>query len=488
MHTRDRVRFANGSFGSKLSMKLRASLLLAVLAYAAPATAGDDEAADSQNVKSSGAIATTQAYVEQYYPLWFTHHQSRLIPNNQLVGPDRISAIYHAVVAINDDTLYASTAVNFSSGPVILSVPETAGCYSVLVLDAYGNVLETGVPSQPPGTTFPARVYGLVPQNYDGPLPSGVIPVPLPYDLQFLIFRADKYTPDNVNQVRQAEEFRRGLKLQPLSDYLTDPSGGAARILPEIGSAIPFRTISDALIRLDPVRFLEELQVAVHSGIAPPLTADEQELSDAFDAVFGTGGSSLTPQTRIAVRIGAQAAHEAILDNYLSSRGPNNWIHFTNMGKWGDAVLDRASITAFIQYGNDISAAAYYHAFRDQTGQPLVGTTRGGYVLTFPPGGQPDAERFWSLTAYTPNAIELIPNLAHKYVVARYTPGLYTNPDGSVSIYVSQVKPEGVPEANWLPVSRRPFNLMLRVYGVIPGSSVADDTYVVPPVVKRLAH
>ena len=109
-------------------------------------------------------------------------------------------------------------------------------------------------------------------------------------------------------------------------------------------------------------------------------------------------------------------------------------------------------------------------------------------MLTFPPDGQPEARRFWSLTAYTPNSIELIPNAAHKYVVARYTPDLHENPDGSISIYVSQIKPEGVREANWLPVGRRPFNLMLRVYGVVPGSSVAENTYVAPPVVRRLSH
>jgi hypothetical protein len=29
----------------------------------------------------------------------------------------------------------------------------------------------------------------------------------------------------------------------------------------------------------------------------------------------------------------------------------------------------------------------------------------------------PDAERFWSITAYTPYAIELVPNPANKYAV-----------------------------------------------------------------------
>ena len=146
-------------------------------------------------------------------------------------------------------------------------------------------------------------------------------------------------------------------------------------------------------------------------------------------------------------------------------------------------MLDRASITEFIQYGNGIATAAYYHTFLDGQGAPLAGNRAGGYVLTFPPGGQPDAARFWSVTAYTPQSIELIPNAAGKYLVASYTPGLTANLDGSVSIHISRVRPAGVPLANWLPVSGRPFNVMLRVYGVKPGSSVANNTYVPPAVV-----
>ena len=213
----------------------------------------------------------------------------------------------------------------------------------------------------------------------------------------------------------------------------------------------------------------------------------QQRPSNAFDRRFGRG-RDLDRAGRRAFRRGAQTAHAAILANYLRHRDPNQWIHFTNIGEWGNRVLDRASITEFIQYGNGITTAAYYHTFRDRRGARLRGSARRGYVMRFPRGGQPPAERFWSLTAYTPNAIELIPNPARKYLVARYTPGLQTNRNGSLSIYISRTKPRGVPTANWLPVSKRPFNLMLRVYGVESGSSVANNTYVPPPIVKEVAR
>src|ERR1700722_12994537 len=55
---------------------------------------------------------TAVAYVVQFYPLWFTYYQSLVPTPNRLAGPNRISPIYHYVVAINVDTLYASSLLD----------------------------------------------------------------------------------------------------------------------------------------------------------------------------------------------------------------------------------------------------------------------------------------------------------------------------------------------------------------------------------------
>src|SRR5262245_42966931 len=54
----------------------------------------------------SDAYTTTLAYVQQFYPLWFTYKQSRSPFTNRLVGPLRVSPLYQGVVAINVDTVY----------------------------------------------------------------------------------------------------------------------------------------------------------------------------------------------------------------------------------------------------------------------------------------------------------------------------------------------------------------------------------------------
>jgi len=145
--------------------------------------------------------------------------------------------------------------------------------------------------------------------------------------------------------------------------------------------------------------------------------------------------------------------------------------------------LDRSSITEFLQLSNGISTAAYYHTFSDGNGNALDGTNPGGYILTFSKDELPQARLFWSLTAYTPNAIELVPNSADKYVVASYLSDLRYNSDGSLDVYMSTQQPSGVPTTNWLPIPPGKFNIMLRVYG--PEGDVADNTYVPPPIQRQ---
>ncbi len=192
--------------------------------------------------------------------------------------------------------------------------------------------------------------------------------------------------------------------------------------------------------------------------------------------------SSVDKTRKASFSAGAQAAHQAILNRYTTHTGPTGWITFTNIGSWDGDVIERSAITEFIQFGNGHDTAAYYQAFKDGRGIPLDGGDARGYVLTFGAGQLPPALRFWSVTAYTPQAIELVDNTINKYEVASYTSGLETNADGSLSIYMARSLPKGVPMANWLPIPDRAFNIMLRVYGTT--GSVANNTYVPPAVTK----
>jgi hypothetical protein len=319
-------------------------------------------------------FTTTQNYVQTFYPLWFTYRQFQVVPHNQFIGPDEILPLYQGVVAINDDTLYASSPIDVTTAPVTLTVPETAAGYSVLLLDPYGNVYESGVPSKPAGVFTPTTVYSLVAPGYSELVPAETTLVRLPLDFKVLIFS------DGVDETAEADAFRAAFEL----------NGIQTSIRPVAEFTFPFKTIADTLIRREPIRFLSQTQEAIASASTPPLTPQEQKLSDDLDTLYGDG-SGLGPEEEEALLAeGARAAHDALLRNYFGNRDANNWIHFTNIGDSGKNVLDRASNTEFIQFGNGIDTAVYYHTFLDGNGAPLEGGDSDGVcVLTFPPGGYP---------------------------------------------------------------------------------------------------
>ena len=480
----------------------------------------------------NNAYDTTVQYVETFYPLWFTYNQD--VDSNVLVGPERVSPVYQSVVMINDDTIYCSAFLNLdptvypSPAPspepmMILTVPstdspdtcspDTSVTYSILILSPYGDVYP--VASDPCATPTPPQViphgappitggtYALVGPDYTGSPspPPGTTLVQLPWNYPTIIFRSDKYhsfagptaTPAYVNQINEANRFRSLLQLQTLSQYDNCPkTGGYPDIKPEVPDfAIPYKTTADDEIAKHPIAFLRELQTAVHSVRTPPNTC-AAALSAQFDALFGNGQWADNSQ----FGRGARAAHDQIENNYVNGHQVgNHWTHFTNIGNWDpdnisiSNAIDRSSITEFCQFCNDINSAGYYHAFNDGQGHALKGDKRG-YVLTFPsptpPGVYPGpaTTRFWSLTAYTPDAIELIPNSINKYEVASYS-GAHLNSDGSLSIYMATERPDGVPIENWLPVQNGPFNVVLRDYGPPEGGSVVCDTYIPPAIQKR---
>lgn len=416
---------------------------------------------------------TTVNYVSEFYPLWFTYNQAINAHTNQLVGPDKVTPLYQIVVAINVDTLYCSAYMDLSGNkPLILTVPATPVTYSILALDPYGDVLPTqNLVAGTPG------VYALTGPNFTGTIPKGVTQVPMTLNRLIMIFRSDKFTSGGVDETDASAAFRENLQLQTLKAWRQDPTGGKTAIVPEVFYATPYKSIADGLVAKDPITFLQQLQVAVASPFTPMLTAKQQSLSDNFNALFARGGD----QSQFA--LGAQGAHTLIVDDYLNNTDANGWIHFTNMGQWKpNQELDRSAITEYIQYGNNIKAAAYYQTFNDGTGAPLDGTDAKGYVLNIPADQIPEAKRFWSFTAYTPKSIELIKNKEQKYNVASYTPYLAYNADGSITLYIARKKPDGVAPANWLPVGEGPFNIMLRVYG--PLGAALHNTYVPPAITK----
>ena len=355
-------------------------------------------------------------------------------------------------------------------------MPHTNDNYSVLQLDQYGDVFE-GIPGNVPG------LFALVLENWNGTLPHDVVHVVhIPYKHSVLIVRADKYLKEPNGTYRdmraEAERFRRNISIATLSQFLSKQMTPTL-IAPELLFSVPYKAIAVHMIGTEPLSFLYLLQLSVLSPNTNALTPDERELSEAFNGFFSD------PANYSQMTAAVQAAHADIDNDYLTKTiGGTSWIHFTNIGEWLNPpqYLDRSAVTDYIQYGNNIQAAGYYHSFNDTDRNPLDGSAHS-YILRFFQKQIPDVSRFWSVTAYLPVGIELVPNSADKYVVASYTPGLVQADDGSITIYMSVTRPEAVLQPNWLPIPRGPFNILLRAYG--PGPDIVNNTYIPPRILPH---
>ncbi len=471
--------------GARLRAVAVAGVVAGALALGVPtASVAAVRAAGSQATAAQAATAaqTTKQYVIRFWPRYISYVTQNTIVRlhgfNSLLGPTTINPQFHAIVAINDDTRYAFAMVNLSNGPVVLTIPPTSVVYSLLVIDLFGNVIPVSIKPPAPGT------YALVPPGWKGKLPPGLTKVKVPYLTTIWNLRADRFSSAGQDMTAQADAFRRSVRMTTLAQWEADHASGAATILPVVPTFFPsVKLLMDTAVTLTPNVFLRVMQRAVADPLTQPLYPSDIQLSQAFNADFAAAQQAAArgnPVPLARIDAGARGAYAAIVAAWMTDTGPTNWIHQDNFGEWGTDYLARAAGNEYIYGGNNYAAAGYWDAFKDGTGQALNGARRS-YELTFPASEIPQAKRFWSVTAYTPGTIEPIPNRLDKYLVASYTPGLVTNPDGSITIYMAPTKPVGVPTANWLPTRRGLFSVILRVYG--PTGNTAPGSGYNPPAI-----
>jgi hypothetical protein len=109
------------------------------------------------------------------------------------------------------------------------------------------------------------------------------------------------------------------------------------------------------------------------------------------------------------------------------------------------------------------AAEAMYPTVVTKDGKPM--NAQHDYVVRMSKEELPPAEAFWSLTLYDMKNGFFIPNDRKKYSVGENA-GMKLNKEGGIDIYVAAEKPEGAPEENWLPITRKDENMdiILRIY------------------------
>jgi hypothetical protein len=156
----------------------------------------------------------------------------------------------------------------------------------------------------------------------------------------------------------------------------------------------------------------------------------------------------------------------------------NGWTTMFGCGDPGSGLLLRAACNVtFMGPINGSQEAMYWTTSTDGAGHTLSGSHN--YLLHFAAGQLPPNKAFWSLTMGDAGN-HFVPNPIDRYSVSDRS-GLVPNADGSIDIYLSHTAPTGH-ESHWLPAPIGQFILWLRVY--LPGPTVLDGEYKVPPVIQ----
>ncbi len=155
----------------------------------------------------------------------------------------------------------------------------------------------------------------------------------------------------------------------------------------------------------------------------------------------------------------------------------DGWTTMFGCGEPGNGTLFKAACAKTFPAVNVPQEAMYWTTSNDGAGHQLSG--QHSYIMHFPAGGLPPNNAFWSLTMGDARN-HFVPNSINRYSVSDRS-GLVPNADASVDIYIQNTAPAGH-ESNWLPAPSGNFVLWLRVY--LPGRTILDGEYKVPPVVE----
>ncbi|WP_424231948.1 DUF1214 domain-containing protein [Actinophytocola sp.] len=379
----------------------------------------------------------------------------------------------------NPNAVYLMPFLNTANGPVVLEIPPAGGGTIIgTVMDGWQvpleDVGEAGVDKGAGGK------YLVLPPGYEGQVPDGYIPLPSQTNAGYALLRSSVASGAD-SDVAAAVEYGKQIKLYPLAQADNPPP---TTFLDAAGVSF------DATINYD-LSFFETLDVFIQ---AEPWLERDKVMIDMLRSIGIEKGKPFAPDDALK-----QVLNEAIDEAHawLDAQYERFFTApFFDDAHWAlpaSTELVKAASLGYEEpdsYPIDSRAGAYYWAFsgikhmgvgqfylmstRDSHGDPLDGARN--YRLHVPPN--PPVKLYWSATGYDRHTHALIRDVAWASR-ASTTPGLHTNPDGSVDLHIGP-EPAG-DDANWLPTSAdRPFEVLVRFFG--PEPALFDKTWHLPDI------
>lgn len=385
-----------------------------------------------------------------------------------MILPDLTSPATQTVLPSND-ALYGAAHLELDrQGPLVVTVPANVDdrYFSVAVMDAHlNNVAHIG----PRWTGDGPTAALLVPPGWDGDVPQGLMVIECPtvsiglYNRMLVGFEAG-----DLDRVRA---WQADLRISPLAawpdvDAVPDDVDVSDLVHPEVNtmtSASDYLSLGLGHLRRNPLveqaawlsAMVEQAQLDTDPALADAVEEGADEATRLIDATLTTW-----PRT-------------------------NGWmLPDARLGRPNSEVLRSAAFQQFQIGSNDVEESVYFFVDADDRGQPLDAADGREYTIRFtgPTFPRHHEQGYWSLTMYDAHS-HLVANPIDRYATRPTRPGTEVDPDGGVAYVLSDHRPVGVSEANWLPAPAGRFRLGLRLY--YPDVDAIRQGWAPPAVVRR---
>ena len=391
----------------------------------------------------------------------------RLCMLNDYVLPDQ-----SFVACPNQDVAYGLGYFSLDEEPVVIQVPDFRERFWVYpIYDARTD--QFGELGRAYGTE--PGFYLLVGPNWEGELPEGVSAViRSSTELAMTVPRIFMDDTDEdraaiqplVNQVDAypLTEFDGTMKTKDWSDF---PSYPAPEVEGESKWVVPdafFDQLPGVMDSVPPLPGEEALYASIHQVLAAA-EKDPEVKKSLVEAAVETEQDVITP---------------LFLWKHNGIPAGNGWNRSANNAEWGFDYLMRTSTARSNMFENRPNETQYFYTDNDFEGHQLEGQHL--YAVTFPDGGLPPVNGFWSMTIYNKYHIFELNDL-NRYSIGTKNKDLKFNPDGSLTLYASTQSPGEDKETNWLPAPEGTFSLYIRCYW--GKEAVLDGTWK-PPVIEKV--
>ena len=304
--------------------------------------------------------------------------------------------------------------------------------------------------SGPRAPTRGGGKYLITPPNYKDKAPDGYIHLPSQTYQGYALLRSILESRAD-RDIAKAVEYGKRIKLHPLS---------AAAKPVETTFVDAVGTLVDGTIPYD-VRFFRSLDRMLQ--IEPWIERD-RAMIDPLKTLGIEKGKPFKPDAKTTeiLKSAAEEAHALFDMRYETIYEPHNEGKYWFLPADKDLMesvengfskteiypIDKRGILfyfAFTTVKHLGSGQFYLFVSRDKDGNPLDGAAT--YRLTVP--ANPPVRQYWSAVLYDFATHALIREMPHASRSSQ-SPGLETNPDGSVDVYFAPKAPAGK-ESNWVP-------------------------------------